>query len=435
MHRISRLLGLFVLCVHATLGSAADFSASLNALVSQEEFRGAHWGICIASPVNDNAVIFNLNADKCFVPASTIKLLTSAAALDSFGPDYRFETTFLAANELDSSGALRGDLIIRGSGDPSLNKRQNGNELPTAFLQIADSLWARGLQRICGHLNGDARAWQHEPVCPSWETGDIGEDWLPVPGALSLGRQDMSESSDLFVVQETTVGSAGPSPTIYFLSEFRNALLDAGISIPGCVSQNEARKEPLLLYLHQSEPLCEIIKRMNTESDNFFAEQLGYALGGGSRARGLEKIQAFLADAGLDTSQIKLADASGLSRKNFVTPMQIVRLLTTMRRHRFALCYQQSLAGLGEGTLEDRKLTNTQAVVRAKTGTLDHVSALSGYMSTPSGNTLAFSIICNHFLGDVDEVRRVQDEICELLAANAETLSQMKLKEYETNRR
>ena len=434
MHRISRLLGLFVLCVHATLGSAADFSASVNALISQEKFQEAHWGICIASPVED-AIIFNLNADKCFIPASTIKLLTSAAALDSFGPDYRFETAFLAANELDSAGTLWGDLMIRGGGDPSLSKRQNGNHLPTAFLQIADSLGARGLKRLCGRLNGDARAWQREPICPSWETGDIGEDWLPVPGALSLGKQDMSESSDLFIIQETTLGSETPSPTIYFLSEFRKALLDAGISVPGCSSPNETHGEPLLLYVHRSESLCDMIKQMNTESDNFFAEQLGYALGGGSRLRGLETIQAFLSTAGLDTGQIKLADASGLSRKNFVTPAQIVRLLTTMHRHRFGSCYIQSLAGMGEGTLEDRMLTNTQAVVRAKTGTLDHVSALSGYMSTPSGNTFAFSIICNHFLGNVDEVRRVQDEICELLGKHAGALPQMEPKEYETNRR
>ncbi len=430
MQRLPRLLGFLILCVYSTLGSAADFAASVSALVSQEEFRGAHWGICIASPVND-AVIFNLNADKCFIPASTIKLLTSAAALDSFGPDYRFETAFFAANELDSSGTLWGDLIIRGSGDPSFCQRQNGNHLPVAFLQIADSLAARGLRRLCGRLNGDERAWQREPVCPSWEIGDVGEDWLPVSGALSLGKQDARESSDLFIVQETTVGSAGPSPTVFFLSEFRKALLDAGISIPGCESQNEAHGEPLLLYVHQSELLCNIIKQMNTESDNFIAEQLGYALGGGSRARGLEKIRAFLADAGLDTSQIKLADASGLSRKDFVTPAQIVRLLTTMHRHRFGSCYIESLAGMGEGTLEERKLTN----VRAKTGTLSNVSALSGYLSAPSGNTFAFSIICNHFLGNVDEIRRVQDEICESLSEHAEVLLQIKPTEFETNRR
>ncbi len=434
MHRIFCFLGILILCIHPTLGSAADFAASVNTLVSQEEFRGAHWGICIASPVND-AVIFNLNGAKCFIPASTIKLLTSAAALDSFGPDYRFETAFFATNELDSTGTLWGDLIIRGSGDPSIRQKQNGNGLPTAFLQITDSLEARGLQRLCGHLNGDARAWQRESICPSWEIGDVGEDWLPVSGALSLGKQDMSESSDLFIVQETTIGFADPSPTIFFLSEFQKALLNAGIDIPGCSSQNEAQGEPLLLYIHQSEPLCDIIKRMNTESDNFIAEQLGYALGNGSRARGLEKIQAFLADAGLDTSQIKLADVSGLSRKNFVTPRQIVRLLTTMHRHRFGNCYMQSLAGMGEGTLENRKLTNTQAVARAKTGTMDNVSALSGYLSTPSGNTFAFSIICNHFLGDIDDVRHVQDEICDLLTENADVLLQTKPKEFETNRR
>ena len=418
MYRIPRLLGFFILCAYATLGSGADFDDSVSALVSQEEFRGAHWGICVASPEND-AVIFSLNIDKCFIPASTIKLLTSAAALDSFGPDYQFETTFSAANELDSSGTLWGDLVIRGSGDPSFSKRQNGNHLPVAFLQIADSLSRRGLKRLCGHLNGDARAWQREPICPSWEIGDVGEDWLPVPGALSLGKQDMSESSDLFIVQETMLGSAGPNPTIFFLSEFREALLNAGISIPGCSSPNDMRGEPLLLYVHQSEPLCDMIKRMNTESDNFTAEQLGYALGGGSRLRGLEIIRTFLGKAGIDTSQIELADASGLSRKNFVTPRQIVRLLTTMHRHRFGSCYIESLAGMGEGTLEERKLAN----VRAKTGTLGNVSALSGYLSAPSGNTFAFSIICNHFLGDVDEVRHAQDDICELLAEHAEELS------------
>lgn len=419
MVRMTILALLALTCGTMAVAQAGELGERIDEILSEHEFSCAHWGIHVVSLTNDS-VVFSLDADKRFTPASTIKLLTSAAALDSFGPDYRFETGFLMRGEMDSTGTLWGDLVVRGSGDPTMRRINNSRSVGIAFRQIADSLRWRGLKKVCGHLVGDARIWPRQSLCPTWEIGDMDEEWLPVPGALSLGRRDSAPAANTFVVMETAFDPAqslAPSPTDYYLSVLSEALEQAGIAMPGCSSNVGNSGEPTLLYRHTSSPLSEIIKRMNKESDNFTAEQLGLLLGGGHRLGGLEKIRAFLTAAGVDTAQIRLADASGLSRKNLLSPSAVVRLLTYMYRHRFSNAYERSLAVMGvDGTLAEERTKIPGAEVFAKTGTLDYVSALSGFLITDSKEILIFSILCNNFLCPVQLVRQVQDSICAVIA-------------------
>lgn len=422
MRRISRIIVFLSISIFAVSGHANDLGAHIKALIHEAAFTGAQWGICICS-LTDDSLVFSHNDDKLFAPGSTIKLITSAAALDRLSPNYRFETEFIARGMLDSVGMLWGDLIVRGNGDPMLRDIDGGQNISRAFLQIADSLRRSGLRQIRGRLVGDARNWQREPPCASWEIGDLGEDWMPVPGALSLSRSDSKLDTTRFVVLEAMPDSAvalGPSPTIDFLATFNKTLHHAGIAVLGNGTDDENLSEYSVLYVHHSPPLSEILKQLNKESDNFIAEQLSRVLGGGNSSKGIQATREFLCTAGVDTSRIKLADGSGLSRKNLVSPSAVVQLLRYMHRHSFSSAFKQSLAVMGkDGTLAERPLKTSDAEVRAKTGTLDYASALSGYLKTSEGTEFAFSILCNNFLAPVEAVHQVQDSICSLAAINA----------------
>jgi D-alanyl-D-alanine carboxypeptidase/D-alanyl-D-alanine-endopeptidase (penicillin-binding protein 4) len=409
-----------------TLGSEHELGTRIEALISNHAFATAQWGICVYSLTGDS-VVFRHNDNKLFVPGSTIKLFTSAAALDSLGSNYCFQTEFIADGTLDDSGTLWGDLVIRGSGDPTLSDIDTSSGFPVVLQGIAHSLRQRGLRQVRGHVVGDARAWKREPICPSWEVGDLGEEWMPVPGALSIGHAQPIFDTTGFVVLDAMPDSVmplGPSPTPGFLSAFGGALKHAGITVIGNEYAPSHTGNITRLFVYSSPPLLQIISTLNKESNNFYAEQLCRVLGNGSWREGVQTVGRLLAKAGIDTSRIRFADGSGLSRKNLVTPEVVVQLLRHMHRHAFSDGFEQSLAVMGQdGTLAERPFDASGAEVRAKTGTLTYASALSGYVITDEGKEFAFSILCNGFLVPVEAVHQVQDSICSLIAMNAEALS------------
>jgi D-alanyl-D-alanine carboxypeptidase/D-alanyl-D-alanine-endopeptidase (penicillin-binding protein 4) len=411
------------------LGSEHELRGRIEALISEPAFTTAQWGICVYSLTGDS-IVFRHNDNKLFVPGSTIKLFTSAAALDSLGSEYRFRTEFVAHGTLDSSGTLWGDLVIRGSGDPTLSEIDTSSGFPVVLRGIADSLRQRGLRQIRGRVVGDARAWKREPICPSWEVGDLSEEWMPVAGALSVGRAHPALDTPSLAALETMPDSVvplGPSPTVGFLSVFSSALGQAGITILGDEYEQSATGNVTQLFVYRSQPLMEIIRTLNKESDNFYAEQLCRVLGGGSGPGGISAIVRFLAKAGVDTSRVRLADGSGLSRKNLVSPDAVVQLLRHMHSDPFSDEFEQSLAVMGkDGTLAERPLDVSGAEVRAKTGTLAYASALSGYLRTSGQDEVAFCILCNNFLTPIETVHQIQDSICSLIATSADVPTNMK---------
>jgi serine-type D-Ala-D-Ala carboxypeptidase/endopeptidase (penicillin-binding protein 4) len=171
-----------------------------------------------------------------------------------------------------------------------------------------------------------------------------------------------------------------------------------------------------------SPPLADILTVVNKESQNLHAELLLDEVGRvrgreGSRAAGLELLGRFLVQAGVPLEEVQLVDASGLSMLDMVTPQAMTRLLAYMDRSENRAAWIESLAVAGEeGTLSGRFQDDPAAQrIRAKTGTLSHVSAIGGYARTSSGNTLAFSILVNNYTAPASEVRAIIDRICMLL--------------------
>jgi serine-type D-Ala-D-Ala carboxypeptidase/endopeptidase (penicillin-binding protein 4) len=535
--RLTSLLLVFVLACAPALAQQAQPAATgpqslsalqqrIAALLDQPQFAAARWGVLI-KPANGN-VIFARDADKAFMPASNMKLYTSAAALDSFGPDFKLKTSIYATEPVSKSGTLRGDLIFYGRGDPNISPRfdadntdkydeLNPKDTITPIEQLADQIKARGVRVIAGNLIGDDSYFAGDLLGPGWEWDDAqfyygaevsaltvndnavtfivtpgrragdkptikvqpATDYLQInnqattsdAGATRIGvhRQLNNNAVEFFGTiprgaAEFKVNIAIHDPARFAATLLKEALQRRGIRVHGRVERMDARArvaqpfdETKLIELAavSSQPLTELLKVVNKPSQNLHTELLLRQLsklyrpsaitqmdGGGeiataqvaaldsygrpqpSNTLGNEVRKQFLQRIGVDIQPLSLRDGSGLARQDLVTPRATVRLLDFMRTHQHADHFRASLPIAGvDGTLE-RRLRNTAAAnnVRAKTGTLSYVNALSGYVTTKRGQLLIFSLMGNNYVGAGRDVTGVFDQICVLLAEFAEEL-------------
>lgn len=478
----------------ADSAARAQLAETIATTIDVPAFDGALWGIQVLN-LQSGEVLYARNPDRSFVPASNVKLLTTAGALDRLGPRYRYRTTLYVDGPV-RNGVLHGNLIVRGSGDPTLGGHHQRRDVTQVFRQWADSLRQRGIRHIEGDIIGDDNPFDDTPLGTGWSWDDIPHDYaaeingfvfnenavdLEVMGQSPGGPARVTwhphETDFVTVVNRTrtvprdsttdeeydrALGTntihvtsrvhPGESdedavtitePTQYFTHVFREVLLREGLSVDGRpvdVDQlptppryDESALRPVATY--RSPPLQQILRTLNHESKNLYAEQLlrtlaveappdtsGEDLVEGSSPLGIAAVEESLAEAGLDTSRVHLADGSGLSRQNLVHPRSMSRLLEHMWTDApdpTGSAFYESLPVGGEsGTLEYRFWGNAPArgEVRAKTGTLSHVSALSGYVPSGTGAPLAFVIFCNHHLAENSAVRTAQDAIVNALA-------------------
>jgi PBP4 family serine-type D-alanyl-D-alanine carboxypeptidase len=223
------------------------------------------------------------------------------------------------------------------------------------------------------------------------------------------------------------------NPTLFAVTVFREVLAARGISVSGeVVDIDEIDKEPLNGYAHRwtrmaaaaSPALTDIITVVNKRSQNFYAEQLLKTLGArvrgqGSASGGAEVVRAMLTKLGISPDRLVMADGSGLSRHNFVSPETVVALLEQMTRHDRFPQYRDSLPLAGvDGTLSKRMVgTTAQGRVMAKTGSLDRVRALSGYALSRDDELFVFSMMVNHYTAEDQAAVDLQDRACQLLTA------------------
>lgn len=440
-----------LLLLTSMLHAAPPLQERIDAVLeSSEGAKHAFWGIQIAS-LKDAGTLYQRNGDRFFVPASNTKLFTTALALTRLGPDHRFHTMVVA----DETGDLR----LVGGGDPTLTLRD--------IETFADSVVAAGIRRVNGDIVGDDTAYIWQPYGPGWGNDDpLWEYGAPVSALivndnsfaltvtplLSLrppfeyftidNRVDADPLAARHISVERAPGSrqlrisgnlppgstpasellAIDDPALYAAAFFYDTLSRRGIAIHGRPVARH-RLEPAEtassagrpLAERTSPPLIEILRTTDKVSQNLYAELMLRAVGKGSLRAGLAEMQAFLSGAGVAPSEYSLHDGSGLSRLNVVTPAAVVKLLRFM--------YQSlnrddwiSLLPIGgeDGTLAGRFDKNPQARrIRAKTGTLTHVSALSGYLDPFSQNPRVFSIFVNNYEAPSDDPRTSTiDRIC-----------------------
>ena len=467
------VLLLLVLLLAPALAAAAPLDQALSAEVARTAAASRALGVNIVE-LDTGETVFSYNPDQPRVIASNSKLFTTAAALDALGPGYFFETRLVMRGAV-SQGALHGDLGVQGAGDPQISGREFGGDPYGAFRPWAAALRARGVQRITGDLYLASGLFEPTQIHPEWPRDQLTEwyeapiaslafsdncvlvrVWPGAPGRLAVvetvppvpivridntaltttkrrrSRLLVGRTGDLLTVRGSIEAGAGPfetwvtvpDPVLFFGLGLRAALAEEGIAIDGEV-------RPVLqlpgavwerVAVHRSD-LVTAITTTNKRSQNFYAETLSKVLGAnrcgeGSWSAGTRAIEEFVAAAGVPPGSVHLVDGSGMSRSNQATPRAITILLRHMFFHPAGAEYAQSLPYGGEDMKSWKRrlaVPPYRGNVFAKTGTLNGVSALSGYAKAVSGKAYAFSIVLE---GSRIDAHGAQDRIVMALIDN-----------------
>ncbi len=406
----------------------SELRHEIDSLTSQPEFRNAQWGVLIVNPRTGDT-LYSKNAGKLFMPASNMKIITSAAALTLLGPEYRYRTTFLTDGEVRDS-LLDGNLLVIGRGDPTVSDRMRGTAT-TVMDALADSLRAHRIRQISGSLARVGNAFPDSIYGYGWEWDDLGEYYGA--GVDELIFNEGMAPTKLRPPPDTARDSlySGPAknPAKAYLDAFHDALVRKSIRMDGVV-RDSILSTPLkmdTLFVLVSPPLREILPALMKQSQNQIAEILlrtiGLERGGLGTADSARKIvgQQLLA-WGVQPDGFLIRDGSGLSDQDLLTPETIVRVLDRIQRDTAFAAYYNAMPIAGvDGTIDTRmKGTPAEGNVHAKTGMLAKARSLSGYVTTADGERLIFSILANNTTTAGSAVTHVADEIAAALAAYRE---------------
>jgi D-alanyl-D-alanine carboxypeptidase/D-alanyl-D-alanine-endopeptidase (penicillin-binding protein 4) len=377
----------------------------LQALVTAPPLDHAMVGVRVVE-LATGRVVFDFHGSTGFTPASNTKLFSGAFALAKLGAAYRFRTSVQSAAQPGGSGIVQGDVALIASGDPTLSGRAYPWESCThpgdggaALRALVGQLVTRGVTRIEGDIVGDDTRYPFEPYGSDWTIEDAGEGGEAPVSAWMLNDNVTGTGDD---------ERGLPDPALAVAEGFRQALIDQGIVVTG--QARVRHRQPNVtavpaagfeLAARVSPPLSQILQTMEKCSVNLHAEALlleatfqarGELM---SRKQALDEEKAFFAGQGVPEAQFELNDGSGLSRSNLVTPAAVTALLLAVRNAPWRETFLPALpVGGVDGTLEHRFDGDPKArLIHAKTGTLRHVTALSGY----AADRFAFSIFVNHF--------------------------------------
>lgn len=460
--------GLIVGATTPDMGPDPEVQSDVESLFERRGWTRSEWGV-LAISLDRGDTLVAINATTPLVPASNVKLLTTAAALHYLGSDFTYRT-FLMTDAPISDGVLEGDLVLYGTGDPALSWRFS--ESRTAVLEsLADSIAAMGVTQVKGSIVGDASYFSGDGRHPGWDPRDR-DDWFAAPAtALSFNENVVTlrvvpEETDAqpsvltipngalagvpIINRSTTVAGGADralrigrpepespitvwgtirtgsrdqwrlvtvdDPPKYAAAMLERALADRGIvvtgptraeldpsrSLLGGAKEWTAGEGPKILATHHSPPLVELLAVTNQESHNLYAELILKTLGrlvegDGSYEGGSRAVTRFLTEwVGVDPEDVKLVDGSGLARANLVSPGAFVSALAYMSESDHWDALWESLPEAGRrGGLRRMNRSPAAANLRAKTGTLSNVSALSGQLTTLEGERVAFSILQN----------------------------------------
>ncbi len=449
----------------------AELKASIDTVLSMPAMSNARVGVCVRR-MSDGAELYGRDADTLLIPASNMKIVTTAAALHDLGPDYRFDTEVYGA--ADAQGVVRGDLTLRGFGDPTL--------VPERVWYLANRILFAGVHEVTGDIVIDDGHFEGPRMANGWEQDRSSSAYMAPTGAVSVGfnvvlvhvipstvngaaaRVLVDPASDYASVEgSVTTASRGrtylnvdlvpyqdrsrarvsgrirlgdsprsfwrriDNPPVFAGEVLKATLKQVGVKVRGKVKTGSLVLGTPRVATIASTRLAEIVTDLNKNSNNFTAQQVALAVGAarfgapGTWDKAQAAIEEFLeAEVGFKRGTYLVRNASGLHDVNRLTPRQIVAVLDYMfKQPEVKPEFVSSLAvAAGSGTLSDR-MRNTEAahLLRAKTGTLSNASALSGYVTAKGGETLAFSIVVNDYRTPISEVWTAQDQIGALLAS------------------
>jgi D-alanyl-D-alanine carboxypeptidase/D-alanyl-D-alanine-endopeptidase (penicillin-binding protein 4) len=444
---------------------------ALEEILARTPLHAARAGIFVAS-LDSGQTLYAHDADALLNPASNVKLFTSAAALARLGPEYRFETEVYA--DAPPHGGQVKALFVKGKGDPTF--------VTERLWALAGEIAHRGVKQVKGDLVVDDGFFDGEREGPGYDQEKGDRSYLAPIGALSLnfnavaihvapggrpgekGRVEIEPASEFFQIENRTVTvRAGArrrvtpasvplphgrqritvdgrlplgsheqvlwrkidDPPLYFGFTLKQLLELRGVKVSGTVRRAAVPDGAKLLCSSESEALGEIVRKLEKTSNNFVAEQLLKTLGAerrgppGSWAKGVEAVEDFLAEVGIPRGAYVMKNGSGLNDTNRFSARQTVTLLREMWK-RFASMpdFLAALPIAGKDGTTRWRMQATEGRLRAKTGTLEGVTSLSGFVETAAHERLVFSVLVNDFPGRATPVVRAVDALGNALAAS-----------------
>jgi D-alanyl-D-alanine carboxypeptidase/D-alanyl-D-alanine-endopeptidase (penicillin-binding protein 4) len=421
----------------------------INQTIDKSEFANARWGIMTIS-LKDGRVPCAREAQKTFNPASIHKLITSVVALDKLGADFRWKTSIYSSKQIEGE-TLNGDLILYGTGAPDFDEN--------SLNKLVNQLQQKGLKNIKGNIVADESYFKGDKVGDGWAWGELqwyygaeasaltfnenqaeitlqngkpvsSTDYVkthgevqPVQDVEAVGLKREVNENDVYAWGNGTALQAKISVSksaLWAAKSLKEKLEKSGIKIEGEVKFADWKTDGKFdisnafeLASTESATLGEVVRKMNKDSVNLYAELILRTLGKkfgdnapdenpkvqktrGDDSAGASVIKKWLAENNIANDEIKIHDGSGLSRLDFVTPEAIARTLVFASQAKFAANFKDSLPIAGvDGTMRGR-LKNLTGKVLAKTGSITYVNSLAGYAKGANDETFAFVIITNN---------------------------------------
>ncbi len=416
---------------------------------SDPVLKSANWGFVVYDP-QKNKIVVNYNENSPLVPASTTKILTTETALQELGAGYKWVTQMDYSGEIAADGTLNGELYIIGSGDPSLGTGKAGASGYAALAgQFANAVATAGIKKINGKIVVQTAVFKDYPIAelpketvwmeyknyflPSGNTSNTipsKEKLLTKFLKFSPGVKRyyyVSPHTDKMVYTEEFPGgnltATMPGAPEYLAKLVRTELSKKGIAVPNSVETRLVENTGIArtsLFKYSSPSLHEIMTYTNLRSDNAFAEAIlkvnGYFIKGSyNLEKGRLAVMEHLKNNGFDTTSLVYVDGSGLSRSHKITPLSQAKYLGKLMKEKYYKDFFETLPTAGEsGTLKNMfKSSPAKGRIFAKTGTLNGVKTLAGYIKTYSGKMYTFSVLFNNYKGSVDQAKTKIEQLLE----------------------
>ncbi|MGZ3901389.1 MAG: D-alanyl-D-alanine carboxypeptidase/D-alanyl-D-alanine endopeptidase [Bacteroidia bacterium] len=438
------------------------FKAQLNTVLedwkADKDLKNSSIGYCVMD-AKTSEVISEYNSHQYLIPASTLKVVTTAAGLGILGPGYRFETTLCYTGTFDkSTGIINGDLVIYGHGDPTLQSENFFKDTTQVTDRWANVLKAKGVKEIKGRIVGDASFFERT-IPGHWIWADINNYFGVTPCALSYNdnkfkvvycskdagcKADVIKTMPSYLNNSITINSnviakgteddayvygdpfsytkevsgkippnksnfeveaALPDPALLCAEMLYTSLLKLGIKckagqIESVYKKADSTATRTTIYSYYSPPLEKIVYFTNLKSNNHYCETILRAIGKGSMYLGIDAVKNYWQKKGLDVSELYMVDGSGLSRANTITTSFQASVLSAVCRDSiFYKTFNNSLPIAGKsGSMSNigkGKLIENN--MRAKTGYINRARGYCGYVKSKSGKDLAFSVLFNNY--------------------------------------
>lgn len=467
--RATSLLSLLLFLTIPSSSANEALVTLVEAIQKESGTKTASIGVCVVPIDGEPSDAFGYNIDAGLVPASTMKAITTATANEILGSDYQFTTELQTAGILSEDGTLKGNIVIRGGGDPTLGESQISN----TFAKWQAAMASEGIKKVEGAIVGDASIFGTKLLPDSWQWNDIGNYYgagacgltfhqnlfycsfrtSTVGGKASFIGTDPRLPGIEFI-NEMRVGSAGsgdqgyiygvpygnvfylrgtvpagsrsftikgslPDPAFFCARAFTKHLNQGGIPVSGepttvrlMTVAGESLAARKVIFEQNSDSLDSLLVLTNYKSNNLRAECIHRAIGlkvknKGTTLAASSAVKSHWSAKGIDMTGFYMADGCGLSRSNTVTARQMALIHYHANKADNFGAYYASLPVAGQsGTL--RSIGRGSAAdgrVRAKSGTLDRIKTYAGYVNARSGKRYAFAVFFNNYTGSSSDVK------------------------------